>query len=138
MYDLQIAQDVTAFQQSQALGSSFMIMATARPGQSLDALLTVIDEELDTLRKTAPDAREITRALNQTEAGFFRGMERVGGFSGKADRLNAYFASAGTPDYFEKDLARYRAVTAIDVQAAVGKYLVEDRRVELRVMPGEK
>ena len=33
VYDLQIAQDVTAFQQSQALGSNFLIMATARPGQ---------------------------------------------------------------------------------------------------------
>lgn len=138
VYDLQIAQDVNAFQQSQALGSSFIIMATARPGQTLDALQTVIDEELDTLRKTAPDARELTRALNQTEAGFFRGMERVGGFGGKADRLNSYFSSAGTPDYFEQDLARYRSVTAADVQAAVGKYLVKDRRVELRVMPAEK
>ena len=36
-----IAQDVAAFQQSQALGSNFIIMATARPGQTLDALKTV-------------------------------------------------------------------------------------------------
>lgn len=135
VYDLQIAQDVNAFQQSQALGGSFLIMATARPGQSLEALQVVIDEELDILRKTPPDAREITRALNQTEANFFRGMERVGGFGGKADRLNAYFAATGTPDYFEKDLARYRTVTAVDAQAAVTKYLPKDRRVELRVVP---
>ena len=33
VYDLQIAQDVNAFQQSQALGSNFVIIATARPGQ---------------------------------------------------------------------------------------------------------
>ena len=138
VYDLQIAQDVSAFQQSQALGGSFVIMATARPGQTLSAIQTVIDEELDALRKSPPEAREMTRALNQTEASFFRGMERVGGFGGKADRLNAYFASTGTPDYFEKDLARYRAVTAVEVQEAVTKYLVKDRRVELGVVPGEK
>ena len=36
VYDLQIAQDVNAFQQSQGLGSVFMIVATARPGQSLE------------------------------------------------------------------------------------------------------
>ena len=138
VYDLQIAQDVTAFQQSQALGSNFLIMATARPGQDLGKIQSVIDEELDKLRKEAPGARELTRALNQTEASFYRNMERVGGFGGKADQLNAYFKSAGTPDFFEKDLARYRAVTAAEVQAAVDRYLPKDRRVELSVIPGDK
>lgn len=138
VYDLQIAQDVAAFQQSQALGSNYVIMATARPGQSLDKLQAVIDEELDALRKTAPAAREMTRALNQTEASFYRNMERVGGFGGKADQLNAYFKAAGTPDFFDKDLARYRSVTAAEVQAAVERYLPKDRRVELSVVPGDK
>ena len=80
----------------------------------------------------------MTRALNQIEANFYRGMERVGGFGGKADQLNAYYMATGTPDYFEEDLARYRAVTAADVKAAVEQYLPKDRRVELIVVPGEK
>jgi zinc protease len=138
VYDMQIAQDVNTFQQSQALGSNFFIVVTARPGESLDRLRTVIDEELDKLRAAPPDAREMTRALNQIEANFYRAMERVGGFGGKADQLNAYFKAAGTPDYFAKDLARYRSVTAADVKAAVEKYLPKDRRVELSVVPGEK
>jgi len=138
VYDLQIAQDVSAFQQSQALGSNFVIIATARPGQGLDKIQAVIDEELDRLRKEAPAAREMTRALNQTEASFYRNMERVGGFGGKADQLNAYVKAAGTPDFFDKDLARYRAVTAAEVQAAIDRYLPKDRRVELSVIPGDK
>jgi len=138
VYDLQIAQDVAAFQQSQALGSNFVIMATARPGQGLDKIQAVIDEELDKLRQEVPAAREMTRALNQTEASFYRNMERVGGFGGKADQLNAYFKSAGTPDFFDQDLSRYRAVTAAEVQAAIDRYLPKDRRVELSVIPGEK
>jgi len=113
-------------------------MATARPGQDLGKIQAVIDEELDKLRKEAPAAREMTRALNQTEASFYRNMERVGGFGGKADQMNAYFKAAGTPDYFAQDLARYRAVTAADVQAAVDRYLPKDRRVELSVIPGDK
>src|SRR5687767_807697 len=138
VYDLQIAQDVSAFQQSQALGSNFFIIATARPGESLDKLQAVIDEELDKLRATPPESREMVRALNQIEANFFRAMERVGGFGGKADQLNAYYKSTGTPDYFAKDLERYRAVTAADVQAVVKQYLPKDRRVELSVVPGDK
>ncbi len=138
VYELQIAQDVNAFQQSQALGSDFIVITTARPGQSLDKLQAVIDEEIDKLRAAPPDDREMTRALNQFEANFYRSMERVGGFNGKAERLNSYFMAVKTPDYFEKDLARYRAVTAADVKAAVERYLPKDRRVELSVVPEEK
>jgi len=137
VYDMQIAQDVSAFQQSQALGSNYLIIATARPGHTLDELKAVIDEEVDKLAKAPPDARELTRALNQTEASFYRQMERVGGFGGKANQLNAYYTSAGTPDYFQNDLDRYRVVTPADIQAAVQKYLPKDRRVELSVVPAD-
>ena len=138
VYDMQIAQDVSAVQQSQALDSNFMIIATARPGVTLDKIQGVIDEELDKLRTAPPEPREMQRALNQIEANFFRGMERVGGFGGKANQLNSYYKSAGTPDYFQKDLDRYRALTPADIKAVVEKYLPKDRRVELSVVPGEK
>ncbi len=138
VYEMQIAQDVQAVQQSQALDSNFMIIVTARPGETLDKIKGVIDEELDQLRATAPDAREMTRAMNQIEANFFRSMERVGGFAGKANQLNSYYKAAGQPDFFQKDLERYRVVTPADIKAAVEKYLPKDRRVELSVVPGEK
>ena len=138
VYEMQIAQDVNAFQQSQRLDSNFLIVTTARPGQSLDKIQGVIDEELDKLRATPPDAREVQRAVNQYEANFYRSMERVGGFGGKANQLNSYYTATGQPDYFQKDLDRYRALTPADIKAAVEKYLPKDRRVELSVIPGEK
>ncbi len=97
VYDMQIAQDVQAFQQSQALGSNFMIMATARPGQTLDDLKTVIDEEITRLAKAPPEAREVQRAMNQTEASFYRQMERVGGFNGKAEPAECLLHRHGQP-----------------------------------------
>ena len=62
-------------------------------------------------------------------------MERVGGFAGKADRLNAYFTRTGNPDYFNEDLARYRAISPTDIRAAVRQFLPATRRVELTVVP---
>jgi zinc protease len=135
VYDLQIAQDVSAFQQSQALGSVFLIVATARPGQSLERIQQIIDEELDKLRASPPDEAEMRRTLNQAEANFYRQMERVGGFGGKADQLNAYYTRTGMPDYFEEDLARYRALSATDISSAVSRYLPAGYRVELSVLP---
>jgi zinc protease len=135
VYDMQAAQDVSAFQQSGTLGSSFLIVATARPGKSIADIQKVIEEELDRLRREPPAAREVERAINQVEASFYRRMERVGGFGGKADQLNAYFTAGGGPDYFAEDLARYTSLSAKDVQAAVLQWLPPDRRVELIVEP---
>jgi hypothetical protein len=62
-------------------------------------------------------------------------MERVGGFSGKADQLNAYYTRTGMPDYFAEDLSRYRALSATDITSAIVRYLPKDKRVELSVVP---
>jgi zinc protease len=138
VYDTQMAQDVSAYQASGALGSSFQIVATARPGHTVAEMQKAIDEELERLKATPPDAREVQRALNQIEASFYRRMERVGGFSGKADQLNAYFAAGGNPDFFAEDLARYTTLSATDIQAAAAGWLPADRRVELVVEPEVK
>ena len=75
------------------------------------------------------------RSLNQTEASFYRKMERVGGFYGKADQLNAYFTAGGDPDYFAEDLCALHVDRAADVQAVALEWLPADRRVELVVEP---
>jgi zinc protease len=135
VYDTQIAQEVTAYQSSAALGSSFQIIATARPGHTAAELQAAIDDEIERLKREPPAAREVERALNQIEASFYRQMESVGGFGGKADQLNAYFAAGGGPDFFAEDLARYEALTAGDVQSAAMEWLPLERRVELTVEP---
>jgi zinc protease len=138
VYDMQIAQDVSAFQQSGALGSSFLIVATARDGHTAAELQKVIDEELERLRRDGPTVREVQRAINQTEASFYERMERIGSFGGKADQLNAYTFAGGGPDYFAEDLARYTSLTPADIQSAAMQWLPADRRVELVVEPEEK
>ena len=142
VYDLQIAQDVSAFQASAALDSQFQIVVTARPPDAattstalVDRIRTIVDEEIAALQKTPPAAREFERAINQIEASFYNRMESVGGFNGKGNQLNAYYTATGNPDYFNEDLSRYRALGAGDVQAAAAFWLPRDRRVELTVEP---
>jgi zinc protease len=135
VYDLQIAQDVSAYQGSRTLSSSFVIQATARPGHTTEELLKVIDEEVAKLQSETPPDRETQRSKNSIEASFLKRLEQVGGFGGKADQLNAYFTDTGNPDYFNQDLARYQALSPSDVRAAAAQYLPKDRRVELTVLP---
>jgi zinc protease len=145
VYDMQIAQDVSAVQSSAQLGSEFQIVVTARPpgaGETADVVLdrirAVVDEELTTLRDRAPEQRAFDRAIHQIEASFFGALEEIGGFGGVADQMNAYFMATGNPDYFDEDLSRYRALAPQDVSAAAAFWLPADRRVELRVLPVAK
>ncbi len=137
VYDMRIAQDVSAYQGSQSLSSSFQIEATPRPGHTVEEMQKVIDEEIARLQKEPPTEREVQRAINKIEASYFSRMERVGGFGGKADLLNSYFSETGNPDWFNEDLGRYRVLSPADIRAAAVAFLPADRRVELTVMPAK-
>ncbi len=138
VYDLQIAQDVSAYEESQTLGSFFQITVTARTGHTLTEMEKVVQEELDRLKAAPPSPRELQRAVNQYEAGFLARLENVGGFGGKADLLNSYLVYAGNPDYFNEDLARYKALDPMSITAAVRTYLRDDGRVILSIVPTGK
>ena len=138
VYDLQIAQDVSASQNSGPLGSAFILIVTAREGHGLSEIEKVVSEELAKVKRDPPATRELERAVNQIEAAFYGGLERVGGFGGKADQLNAYEFYAGRPDYFAEDLARYTSLDTDDIQAAASRYLRDDARLVLSVVPQGK
>jgi zinc protease len=140
VYELQLAQDVSAQQVSSLYGSFFLVTATARPSkEAADAVLArivkIVDEEIEKLRTAPPDAREVDRVKNRIESMFLGQVETI---DAKADLLNQYFMYTGTPDFFNKDLARYRALQPADVQNAVRQWLPADRRVELSIVPGKK
>jgi len=138
VYDLQIAQDVTAYQDASMLNSTFSIIATARSGHTLTEIEKVIREELNKIKNEPPTLFEMQRAVNQFESGFLSRMERVGGFGGKADLLNSYYVETGNPDYFNEDLARYKALSPEDIQSVAQTYLRDDADVVLSVVPQGK
>jgi zinc protease len=138
VYDLQAAQDVSAQQASGTLASYFEISVTPRPGHTVNEMQKIVDEEIEKLQHEAPTAHELDRSLNQIESSFFNRMERVGGFGGKGDQLNAYYTATGDPDWFNEDLGRYRALSPSDIRAAAEAFLPRDRRVELTVVPEAK
>jgi len=131
VFERPLATNVSAFNSSKRFDGDIQVVATARPGVALDTLQALIDGELRRLAAQPPTSREVEQAKNAIEAQFLRDLEFV---SAKADRLNAYYHATGTPDYFQRDLDRYRAVTSGDVQRVVRQYLLSGR-VTLSVVP---
>ena len=133
VYELQIAQDVAAFQASKSLNSEYQIVVTARPTASIDTIRAIVDEEIAKIQQAPPTDREFTRAINQVESSFYDRMERVGDFGGVGDQLNGHYFATGNPGYFNEDLSRYRALSPADIQAIAVRFLPRHKRVELVV-----
>jgi predicted Zn-dependent peptidase len=132
VYDLQIAQSVSASQASAQLGSLFEIVATAQPGHTGAELLRAIDEELAKLRSGAVNDAELARAKTITAAQRIFDLERGGT---RAALLGSYGHYAHDFDFLGKDLARYEGATAASVQEAAARYLAPERRVVTLVTP---
>jgi zinc protease len=134
VYDLKIAQDVAAAVDGREIGSLFRVQVTAKEGHTLAEIEPIVREEIEKLRTTPPAAGEVERVVTGMLAGFTRGLERIGGFNGKSDRLGMYNTYLGDPGYLEKDFARYQAVTPASVQAAARRWL-HDGKVVMTVEP---
>ncbi|HJU54437.1 MAG TPA: pitrilysin family protein, partial [Pyrinomonadaceae bacterium] len=135
VYDKQLASDVVSFQWSRQLTGTFIVWATARPGASLPQIEQIVTDEIARLAQTGPTVAELNRAKTKWEFGFVTGLERIGGFGGKADRLNQYNTFLGDPNKFEADFARYRNATPESVRDVVAKWLNTRNRLLVRFHP---
>jgi zinc protease len=137
VYDRQIAQDVSAAQNSLALASTFVVDVTARPGQRLGDIEDAVDRELAALRDDGPSEREVERARNSIETRMLAGIQKLGD-NGLANLLNRYNQYTGDPGYLQKDLDRVRRVSAADVQRAARQYLQRSARAVVEGVPGQQ
>ena len=134
VFDMQVAQDVSAFNNSTKLDGNFNIIVTPKPGQTPTRMAELVKEEIDKVVKDGITPRELARALNSRRASF---LDQIASVLGKSDRLAEYNYFAGTPDYIQQDAARYDRVTAADVQRVAAQYLTKPK-VVLTVVPQGK
>jgi predicted Zn-dependent peptidase len=132
VYDTQIAQRVTAFQESLQLGSKFVIVATARPGHTSQELGEAIDDEIRRLAATGVTDEELARGKAGALSGILFGVERA---SARANLVNSFNQLAHDPGFLPKDMDRYASASATTVVDAVRQYLPLDRRVVAVVTP---
>jgi len=134
IYDDQIATDAPAFVDLREIGGQFRVQATARPGQGLGQVEKELDEELARFLKDGPTAEELQRVKTEYDANFIRGIERIGGFGGKSDRLAQSEVFRGSPDAYKASLKMVREATADDLKAAANRWLADGVYI-LEVLP---
>ncbi|GDX80629.1 hypothetical protein LBMAG42_24400 [Deltaproteobacteria bacterium] len=135
VHDLQLAQDVTAYQGSQAWQSTFVISATASEGHTGDELVAAIDKVLAEAKLAGVTDAEVEVGRTAYEVQFFGNLSSI---QGKADLLNSYNTRTGDPGYLSKDLGRYKSATAATVNAAFAEWLPPDKRLVVTFGPEAK
>ncbi len=134
VYTQQAAQRVSANHDDQEIAGDFSIDVTASEGRSCAEIEEIVHQELEQVRSHAPSAEELARSKNRVEWYHTRQMASIGGFGGRANRLNSFNVLAGDPDRINHDMERYLAVGAEDVMRVANTYLGEDQ-VRLSVLP---
>ncbi|MDR2871270.1 MAG: insulinase family protein [Xanthomonadaceae bacterium] len=132
-----LVDGVSASLNSAQLGSTFVIASSVKEGVDPQRVEAIIHEELARLLADGPSAAELTRAQTVFRAGFIRGIERIGGFGGKADTLAECAIYEDDPGCFRRSLDIINAATPKQIQAAGVKWLSSGDHT-LVVAPGDR
>ncbi len=137
VYQDKLVDDVSASISDFALANQFQIQADVKDGVDPARVEAVINEELKKFLADGPTQDELDRAKVASRAGFVRGLEKVGGFGGKAVILAEGQVYRGDPGAYKKDLERIESASIASVRAASDKWLSKGDYL-LTVLPAGK
>ncbi|MBC7794779.1 MAG: insulinase family protein, partial [Clostridia bacterium] len=133
VHDLQIAQSVSAEQNSSALASTFTVVATARPDVGVEKLEAETQKVLDELvNDNPPTERELMAARNTI---ITEHMAELQVAQSRSDTLAFFTHYVGDPGYVRTWIGTYQTITAAEVQALAKTLLSKDHRVVLTTVP---
>ena len=132
-----LADRVSAFTLEQEIASLFIVQVDVKVGVDPANVEAAIDEETAKLLAEGPSSAEVAQARASALAGFVRGIERIGGFGGKADVLARCQVFVGNPSCYRDSLAIIEKATAAQVKESAGKWLRRGA-FTLQIDPGER
>ncbi|MEO1170390.1 MAG: pitrilysin family protein [Pseudomonadota bacterium] len=117
--------------------SIFDVQVDVAPSADADAVSARLDALLADYIANGPTQDEVNRVAMRQVAARLAGLERVGGFTGKAAVLASGELYSGDPAFYRTQLARIGAATPESVRAAMQQWLTRPV-LATRVDPGER
>jgi zinc protease len=118
-----IATEVSAEVEEHELASQFQLEVTLAPGIDVVEGARRLDAEIARYLQAGPTVAELERVRMSRYAGFVRGIERVGGFTGKTAVLAEGWLYADDPAFYRTQLGWMRDAAADAVMAATREWL---------------
>ncbi len=123
VYQDKLVDNISAYYNPAQIVGMFGIQGNVKQGVDPAKVEAIANEELQRLLKDGPTADELERAKTSFRAGFVRGIERIGGFGGKADALASCTIYTGNPGCFRDTLDTVDNATAAELVAVANKWL---------------
>jgi len=130
--DQKKALQVFAFSGAQEDYGSYLIGALPLGDNSLDDLITEMDEEIVKLQTTLISERDYQKLQNKFENRFVNSNSSVEGIAGS---LATNYMLYDDTNLINTEIDIYRSITREDIKAAAVKYLKENERVILEYLP---
>jgi zinc protease len=134
----QVATQVYGYASKLASGADMLNFgAIGKPGASADslerALIAVLDGATGTISQTDLDRARATERFR-----FINGLQTMGGFGGRADRLAEGWTFFHDPNHVNKQLGEYDRVSLADINKLSKERLVPANRVIAVYVPARK
>ena len=123
VYQDQLATNVEAFYYGREIAGQFWIYADLARGRSLEELEQGIDQVVQEFIKRGPNSKRLKNAKTSLQAGWIKGLQRVGGFGGKSDILANGEIYMGDPHAYKNVLQTILNATAMDLKNTAAKWL---------------
>ena len=136
VYRERLADSVAAGQSPLEVAGLFTLSADVKQGVPVARVEAAMMEELQRFIDQGPTKAELERARIAIRAGFIRGLERIGGFGGKADVLASCEVYAGDPGCYRQSLDWIEAAKPADLQRVARQWLAQgDYTLEVLPQP---
>jgi zinc protease len=112
--------------------SLFYVAAQATPGSNIDSIKAEIFEEIDRMKSEPISADELQKAKNQMESDFINGLQSN---EGRASEVGSYQIDTDDYNNIYKYPDKIQAVTADEVMRVAAKYLNENQRTVINLIP---
>jgi len=132
VYHRQLAQDVGAFALPTELAGSFALVATARPEVEPEMLEEAVREHLRRAGAEPFAEVELERARNRVLTQHWEGLQQL---DQRADQLSQLVTFFGDPHLLQRELERYRTLTAEDLRRCAARWLRDERSAAVTVVP---
>ena len=123
VHEEELATAASVYNMRLLLSSMFYVDVRLRPDADRERVKAIIDEELERFMRDGPTADELKRIKTRIYSSTVRGLERIGGFGGKAVTLAEGALYSNDPAFYQTELDWIANATPASVRAAAREWL---------------
>jgi predicted Zn-dependent peptidase len=125
VYRERLADTVGAGESPLEIAGLFTVTADVKRDVPVARVEAAVVDELRRFIEHGPTVAELDRAKTVVRSGFIRGLERIGGFGGKADVLASCEVYEGDPGCYRRSLDVVAGATPADLQRVARRWLAQ-------------